>query len=94
MSYILPIYPITLSILNVENQLRTVTLKHAGIKDAGDTARKMSETHPWFIVILDAENQRHGAFLKGQYIDSTVTEDDMAEMAEHWQEEMKAPKGN
>lgn len=82
---ILPAFPLTLSILSLDNRVRTVRLKGAGVTDAGIMARELSQRYDVFVNILDEHSVRHGAFVKGEYIDSSTSEEQMIAIAEAWQ---------
>lgn len=88
MAYVMPTYPLYLSILDKDDNLSRMRLRNANIREAGETARTLSLQNPWFIVLLDDDGKRHGAFLQGRYIDSSTSDDEMKEMAAHWQEEL------
>lgn len=87
----IPAYPLYLSILTRDNHVRTMRLRNATVKDAGETAKELSRTHHLFVTIHDSENVNQGYFLEGIYVDSSTSEDDIIEMAEAWQANTSQP---
>jgi hypothetical protein len=67
------------------DQIKTVQLNNADAEEVGHLASHLSRDNDWFIVIMDRTGKRQGAFLEGEYIESTTTEDEMIALAELWQ---------